>query len=97
MAVRTSEWPMTFITIARFPVAPYLRVSPRGSSDRDLSVKGAPLAALLDPAAPPQRAGVIASMNMVADSLESLPEYDDAQGKTFRLPSGTPGASGGCF
>jgi hypothetical protein len=22
-------------------------------------------------------------MNMVADSLESLPEYDDAQGKTF--------------
>ena len=46
-------------------------------------VKGTPLAALLDPAAPPQRAGVIASMNMVADSLESLPEYDDAQGKTF--------------
>jgi len=46
-------------------------------------VKGTPLAALLDPAAPPQRAGVIASMNMVADSLELLPEYDDAQGKTF--------------
>jgi Type IV secretion-system coupling protein DNA-binding domain len=46
-------------------------------------VKGTPLAALLDPAAPPQRAGVIASMNMVADSLESLPEYDDAQDKTF--------------
>jgi len=46
-------------------------------------VKGTPLAALLDPAAPPQRAGVIASMNMVADSLESLPEYDAAQGKTF--------------
>jgi len=29
-------------------------------------VKGTPLAALLDPAAPPQRAGVIASLNMVA-------------------------------
>jgi hypothetical protein len=46
-------------------------------------VKGTPLAALLDPAAPPQRAGVIASLNMVADSLELLPEYDDAQCKTF--------------
>jgi len=23
LAVRTSEWPMTFITIAKFPVAPY--------------------------------------------------------------------------
>ena len=46
-------------------------------------VKGTPLAALLDPAAPPQRAGVIASMNMVADSLELLPEYSDALGKSF--------------
>jgi hypothetical protein len=46
-------------------------------------VKGTPLAALLDPAAPPQRAGVIASLNMVADSLELLPEYDEAQGKSF--------------
>ena len=46
-------------------------------------VKGTPLAALLDPAAPPQRAGVIASLNMVADSLELLPEHDEAQGKSF--------------
>jgi type IV secretory pathway TraG/TraD family ATPase VirD4 len=46
-------------------------------------VKGTPLAALLDPAAPPQRAGVIASMNMVADSLELLPEYSNALGKSF--------------
>jgi hypothetical protein len=46
-------------------------------------VRGTPLAALLDPAAPPQRAGVVASLNMVADSLELLPEYNDAQGKTF--------------
>jgi hypothetical protein len=33
-------------------------------------VKGTPLAALLDPAAPPQRSGVIASMNLVADSFQ---------------------------
>ena len=46
-------------------------------------VKATPLAALLDPAAPPQRAGVIASVNMVADSLELLPEYGETQGKTF--------------
>ena len=46
-------------------------------------VKGTPLAALIDPAAPAQRAGVLSSLNMVADSLELLPEYDDANGKTF--------------
>jgi hypothetical protein len=33
-------------------------------------VKGTPLAALIDPTAPAQRAGVISSLNMVADSLE---------------------------
>jgi hypothetical protein len=46
-------------------------------------VKGTPLAALIDPTAPAQRAGVISSLNMVADSLELLPEYSDAHGKTF--------------
>jgi hypothetical protein len=46
-------------------------------------VNGTPLAALIDPKAPAQRAGVISSLNMVADSLELLPEYDDANGKTF--------------
>jgi len=46
-------------------------------------IKGTPLAALLDPAAPPQRAGVIARLNMVADSLDLLPEYNDSQGKSF--------------
>ncbi len=39
-------------------------------------VKGTPLAALLDPAAPAQRAGVLSSLNMVADSLELLPEWE---------------------
>jgi hypothetical protein len=39
-------------------------------------VKGTPLAALLDPAAPAQRAGVLASLNMVADCLELLPEWE---------------------
>jgi hypothetical protein len=46
-------------------------------------VKGTPLAALIDPTAPAQRAGVISSLNMVADSLELLPEYSDAHGNTF--------------
>jgi hypothetical protein len=46
-------------------------------------VKGTPLAALIDPTAPAQRGGVISSLNMVADSLELLPEYSDAHGKTF--------------
>ena len=46
-------------------------------------VKGTPLAALIDPAAPAQRASVISSLNMVADSLELLPDWYDAQGKTF--------------
>ena len=39
-------------------------------------VKGTPLAALLDAGAPAQRAGVLASLNMVADSLELLPEWE---------------------
>jgi hypothetical protein len=40
----------------------------------EAAVKGTPLAALLDSGAPAQRAGVLASLNMVADSLELLPE-----------------------
>jgi hypothetical protein len=39
----------------------------------EFAVKGTPLAALLDPGAPAQRAGVLSSLNMVADSLELLP------------------------
>ena len=46
-------------------------------------VKGTPLAALLDPGAPAQRAGVLSSLNMVADCLELLPEWEEAKGKTF--------------
>jgi hypothetical protein len=46
-------------------------------------VKGTPLAVLLDPGAPAQRAGVLSSLNMVADCLELLPEWDEAKGKTF--------------
>jgi hypothetical protein len=49
----------------------------------ELKVKGTPLAALLDPGAPAQRAGVLSSLNMVADCLELLPEWDEAKGKTF--------------
>ncbi|WP_263385434.1 type IV secretion system DNA-binding domain-containing protein [Granulicella arctica] len=45
-------------------------------SQIEASVKGTPLAALLDPAAPAQRSGVLASLNMVADSLELLPEWE---------------------
>jgi hypothetical protein len=42
----------------------------------EFAVKGTPLAALLDAGAPAQRAGVLASLNMVADSLELLPEWE---------------------
>jgi type IV secretory pathway TraG/TraD family ATPase VirD4 len=39
-------------------------------------VKGTPLAALLDQGAPAQKAGVISSLNMVANCLELLPEWE---------------------
>jgi type IV secretory pathway TraG/TraD family ATPase VirD4 len=48
----------------------------------EAAVKGTPLAALLDPGAPAQRAGVLSSLNMVADSLELLPEWEHTR-KTF--------------
>ncbi|HWZ52793.1 MAG TPA: type IV secretion system DNA-binding domain-containing protein [Granulicella sp.] len=47
-----------------------------GPSRIEAAVKGTPLAALLDSGAPAQRAGVLASLNMVADSLELLPEWE---------------------
>ena len=37
-------------------------------------VAGTPLAALIDPTAPAQRAGVLSSLNLVADCFELLPE-----------------------
>jgi type IV secretory pathway TraG/TraD family ATPase VirD4 len=48
----------------------------------EAAVKGTPLAALLDPSAPAQRAGVLSSLNMVADSLELLPEWEHTR-RTF--------------
>jgi len=42
----------------------------------EAAVKGTPLAGWLDSGAPAQRAGVLASLNMVADSLELLPEWE---------------------
>ncbi len=45
-------------------------------SNIEAAIKGTPLAPLLDPAAPAQRAGVLSSLNMVADSLELLPEWE---------------------
>jgi hypothetical protein len=42
----------------------------------EAAVTGTPLAALVDPAAPAQRAGVLASLNMVADALALLPEWE---------------------
>ena len=39
-------------------------------------VQGTPLAAYLDKGAPQQRAGILSSMNMVADSLELLPKWE---------------------
>ena len=40
-------------------------------------LEGTPQAAYLDKAAGPQRAGVLASLNMIADSLALLPEKDE--------------------
>jgi type IV secretory pathway TraG/TraD family ATPase VirD4 len=45
-------------------------------SEIEVVVRGTPLAALLDPGASAQRAGILASLNMVADCLELLPEWE---------------------
>jgi len=50
-------------------------------------VKGTPLAAYLDPGAPAQRAGILSSMNMVADSLELLPQFADHNDPRFATSS----------
>jgi len=50
-------------------------------------VKGTPLAAYLDPGAPAQRAGILSSMNMVADSMELLPQYADHNAPRFATAS----------
>jgi hypothetical protein len=49
-------------------------------SQIEAMVKGTPLAAYLDPGAPQQRAGILSSMNTVADSLELLPEWEHTRG-----------------
>ena len=43
----------------------------------DRRLEGTPQAAYLDPKAAPQRGGVLASLNMIADSLALLPERDE--------------------
>jgi hypothetical protein len=43
----------------------------------DRRLEGTPQAAYLDPKAAPQRGGVLASLNMIADSLALLPEQDE--------------------
>jgi type IV secretory pathway TraG/TraD family ATPase VirD4 len=46
----------------------------------DARVAGTPYAAMIDPQAPAQRAGVLASLNMVADTLKLLPpEHETTQ------------------
>ena len=50
-------------------------------------VKGTPWAAYLDPGAPAQRAGILSSMNMVADSLELLPQYAEPNDPSFATSS----------
>jgi hypothetical protein len=46
----------------------------------DRRLEGTPQAAYLDPKAAPQRGGVLASLNMIADSLALLPEKDEKRG-----------------
>jgi len=69
---------------------PHVRDLLRWMSDPDeiaAIVKGTPLAAYLDPGAPAQRAGILSSMNMVADSLELLPQYADHNAPRFATSS----------
>jgi len=54
-------------------------------SNIESAIKGTPLAPLLDPAAPAQRAGVLSSLNMVADSFELLPEGQTSEPPHRRL------------
>ena len=44
-------------------------------------IEGTPLATLIDPKAPAQRAGVLSSLNLVADSFELLPEVSEGHGQ----------------
>jgi hypothetical protein len=47
----------------------------------DQRVKGTQYAAMIDKQAPAQRSGVLASLNMVADSLKLLPSENEANGR----------------
>ena len=47
----------------------------------DRRVQGTPYAAMIDRQAPAQRSGVLASLNMVADSLKLLPAETEATGR----------------
>jgi type IV secretory pathway TraG/TraD family ATPase VirD4 len=47
----------------------------------DQRVKGTQYAAMIDKKAPAQRSGVLASLNMVADSLKLLPSENEANGR----------------
>jgi type IV secretory pathway TraG/TraD family ATPase VirD4 len=47
----------------------------------DRRVKGTELAALIDPRAPQQRSGVLASLGLIADSLKMLPTEADCNGR----------------
>jgi type IV secretory pathway TraG/TraD family ATPase VirD4 len=47
----------------------------------DQRVKGTQYAAMIDKKAPAQRSGILASLNMVADSLKLLPSENEANGR----------------
>jgi hypothetical protein len=95
--VPEKEYEKAFFTDApRRVLAHLLRKKPqvrdllRWMSDPEMvaaMVKGTPLAAYLDPGAPAQRAGILSSMNMVADSLELLPQYTEHNDPSFATSS----------
>ena len=47
----------------------------------DRRVKGTPYAAMIDPQSPPQRSGVLGSLNMVADAMKLLPREKETSGR----------------
>jgi len=59
-------------------------------------VKGTQYAAMIDKKAPAQRSGILASLNMVADSLKLLPSENEANGR-WSAAEWSKQRKAGCF
>lgn len=59
------------------PTAEELALWLRDDQELDRRIQGTPYASIIDRQAPPQRSGVVAALNMVADTLKLLPRESD--------------------